>query len=149
MYHSLPFSRISFAVKLVEKDTKIKYIRFSPWNRSTDFKWPAFQQNIAKGMYAFGTVTNIAIGIAMYMGYKSIYLIGADCTNLNQHIVNDVSDKDKSDAKAAEIAQVQLKGYSGMKEVAEKYGVKIFNATRGGALEVFERVDLDKVLSEK
>ena len=38
-------------------------------------------------------------------------------------------------------------------EAAESYGkesgkFKIYNATRGGALEVFERVDLDKVVKE-
>jgi hypothetical protein len=99
-------------------------------------------------MYAFGTVTNIAMGIAIYMGYKEIYLIGTDCTNLNQHIVNDVTDSDKSDDKAEAIARIQLKGYKAMKKVADKYGIKIFNATRGGVLEVFERVDLDSVLGK-
>lgn len=135
-------------IGLIEKNTKIKYIRFSLWNRSTDFKWPAFHKDIEKGMYAFGTVTNIAIAIAMYMGYKEIYLIGTDCSNLNQHMINDVSDKDKTDDKAVEIARTQLKGYNAMRKIADKYGVKIFNATRGGALEVFDRVNLDSVLKD-
>jgi hypothetical protein len=133
---------------LVGENHKLKYIKFSQWNRATDFRWPFFQKNIVRGMYAFGTVTNIAMGIAIYMGYKEIYLIGTDCTNLNRHIVNDVTDSHKSDDKADEIARIQLKGYKAMKKVADKYGIKIFNATRGGALEVFERVDLDSVLEK-
>jgi hypothetical protein len=134
---------------LIGKIEKVKYIRFSLWNRSTDFRMTAFQPNISRGMYAFGTVTNIAIGIAMYMGYKEIYLIGADCSNLKQHIENIVSNNPISEDRADEIAQIQLKGYKGMKIVAEKQGVKILNATRGGALEVFERVNLDSVLEKR
>ncbi len=33
------------------------------------------------------------------------------------------------------------------KKYADKNGVKIFNATRGGMLEVFERVDLDDMFA--
>ena len=32
---------------------------------------------------------------------------------------------------------------------AEERGVKIYNATRGGALEVFTRVDFEKLFIEK
>jgi hypothetical protein len=39
-------------------------------------------------------------------------------------------------------------GYKAKKKVADKYGIKIFNATRGGVLEVIERVDLDSVLGK-
>ena len=96
-------------------------------------------------MFAFGTVTNIAIAIAMYMGFKKIYLIGCDCSNLNKHIVNDISDAEKSDYLATEIANTQVKGYHHMRKIAEERGVKIFNATRGGALEEFERVNFDEL----
>lgn len=127
-------------------DNETHYLRFSRWNRSTDFKKVKFHKNIAAGMYAFGTVTNVAIAIAMYMGYKKIYLIGCDCSNLNRHIVNDVSDASKNNDKAKEIAQTQIKGYKAMKEIAEKNNVEIYNATRGGELEVFIRVDFDKII---
>ncbi len=36
-----------------------------------------------------------------------------------------------------------LNAYTLLKEHAIKHGVTIYNATRGGALEVFDRVDLD------
>ena len=35
--------------------------------------------------------------------------------------------------------------YEVAKENAEKKGIKIYNATRGGKLEVFERVDFDSL----
>ena len=39
-------------------------------------------------------------------------------------------------------------GFREMSGVAKQYEVEIYNATRGGMLEVFPRVDLDKVLEE-
>ena len=39
-------------------------------------------------------------------------------------------------------------GYAYVKMIAEEQEVKIFNATRGGKLEIFPRVDLDCVLEE-
>ena len=35
--------------------------------------------------------------------------------------------------------------YIAARRFAEKHGVKIYNATRGGKLEVFERVNFDKL----
>lgn len=125
---------------------KAHFIRFSPWNRSYDFYRYQLMTEISKGMYAFGTVTNIVMTIAMYMGYKEIYLIGADCNNLNKHFINDVTDKDKDKKYVEDVIHAQLRGYEIMKKETEKRNVKVFNATRGGALEVFERVELEKVL---
>ena len=39
--------------------------------------------------------------------------------------------------------------YSKAKEYCDKRGVKIFNATRGGCLEVFPRIKLEDVLAKK
>ena len=125
------------------------YIPFTPWNRMYDFKRYRAQDKIYRGMYAFGTVTNIAIMIAIYMGYKKIYLIGADCSNLNRHFVNDVTDNSKDDKYVDEVVRAQLLGYEKMKIEASKRNAEIYNATRGGALEVFPRVELESVLASK
>ena len=42
-----------------------------------------------------------------------------------------------------------LDAYEKLKVYAEERGVKIYNATRGGALEVFTRVDFEKLFIEK
>lgn len=125
---------------------RIHWISFSPWNRIYDFNKYQLLTDISHGMFAFGTVTNIVITIAMYMGYKDIYIIGADCSNLNQHFINDVTDKHKDEKYVRDVIHAQLKGYEIMKKEAFKRGVYIYNATRGGALEVFPRVDLNDVL---
>lgn len=132
-----------------KKNNKTHYISFSNWNRVYDFDAYQFQDDIVSGLYAFGTVTNIVIAIAMYMGYKDIYLIGADCSNLNRHFINDITDQEKTDSYVDQTIQIQLSGYKLMDSETKKKGVKVYNATRGGALEVFERVALEKVLKEE
>lgn len=124
----------------------INWITFSGWNRAYNFYKPQLMDDISHGMFAFGTVTNIVITIAMYMGYEEIYLIGADCSNLNQHFVNDITDKDKDDKYVNEVIQVQLAGYKVMENETRKRNVKVYNATRGGALEVFPRKSLEEIL---
>lgn len=126
--------------------SKIEWIKFSGWNRAFDFFRPQIMEDISHGMFAFGTVTNIVITIAMYMGYKEIYLVGADCSNLNKHFVNDVTDKDKDDKYVKDVIYAQLRGYEIMKKETEKRGVRVFNATRGGALEVFPRKKIEDIL---
>ena len=38
-----------------------------------------------------------------------------------------------------------MKGYICAKRFCDEHGIKIYNATRGGKLEVFPRVDFDEV----
>ena len=40
---------------------------------------------------------------------------------------------------------LQLAGYQKAKQYADAHGIKIYNATRGGKLEVFPRVDFDSL----
>ena len=78
---------------------------------------------------------------------NSIFYTGAlkgnpDC---EQHFIeHGVSDNKDRIADAAERLTVS---YSAAKRYADSHGVKIFNATRGGCLELFTRVDLDAVIS--
>ncbi len=127
-------------------DENTIYLRFSQWNRASHFKHPRFNPNLIAGIYAFGTVTNIAITVAIYMGFKEIYLIGADCSNMNQHFVNDKSDANKSEAFLNETMIAMREGYETMSKIYRNYGVEIYNATRGGELEYFPRRNLDEVL---
>ena len=41
-----------------------------------------------------------------------------------------------------------ISSYKTAKEYADSHGIKIYNATRGGKLEVYERVNLDEVLKK-
>ncbi|MFF2877275.1 6-hydroxymethylpterin diphosphokinase MptE-like protein [Gottfriedia sp. NPDC057991] len=84
--------------------------------------------------------------IAVYMGFKEIYLLGADCnysSDLNHHFKN----YDCFDPTYSVAGIKMIHAYKKAKKYADFKNVKIFNATRGGMLEVFERVDLDDVLA--
>jgi len=106
-----------------------------------------YSKNILWGHYSANTVTNFAINVAEYMGFDEIYLLGVDCNySGNKQYFDNSKNSDVVDTKTAElIREGQILGYELMKKEAEKRGIKIYNATRGGALEVFERVDFDSL----
>lgn len=109
--------------------------------------------DISVGVYDCFTVTNMAISIAAYMGFKDIYIIGADATYKLEktHFIEGEWEKvhKKAQRGLAIAVQRSMMGYVRTKEYYNKRGVNIYNATRGGMLEVFPRVDLDEVLAEK
>lgn len=103
-------------------------------------------------IYDCFTVTNMAINVAIYMGFKEIYLIGADCNfeGAKMHFVdNEFDPKYAQRGRLKTEVNRSLNGYKAMKEFAEQRGVNIYNATRGGELELFERVDLDSLQLKK
>lgn len=105
------------------------------------------------GVYDCFTVTNMAITIAAYMGFKDIYIIGADATyklDKTHFIEGEWEKKHKKAQKDLAVAvQRSMIAYWRIKEHYNKKGVNIYNATRGGMLEIFPRADLDKVLLNK
>lgn len=106
-----------------------------------------FSKDPAVCIYDCFTVTNMAIQMAVYMGFKEIYLIGADCNyNPNQmHFIETegIDDKQRNAKYLPDAVSASVKGYEHARKFAEKHKVKVYNATRGGMLEVFERVDFD------
>jgi hypothetical protein len=103
-----------------------------------------FSNDIYSEVYDGYSITYSLVQIAVYMGYKEIYLIGAD-TNYKkgkQHIVeHGVVDANYSDA-----GNKMIEAYKVAKKFADENQIEIYNATRGGMLEVFPRVDLDELL---
>ena len=48
------------------------------------------------------------------------------------------------------VAQAKnIAGYIVAKQYTDQHGIKIYNATRGGELEVFERVTMEDVLAKE
>lgn len=111
-----------------------------------------FSKDISKVVYSGQTVTYSMIQFAAYMGFKEIYLIGVDCNySSNNSVITQDSYFDprlfnSQRSYAAPEVDTNLLAYSRAKEVCDREGIKIYNATRGGKLEIFERADLDKVL---
>lgn len=133
--------------------------RVNPFDPKVD----ALSENISKYVSKVNTVTVNSIEIAIYMGFTEIYLLGVD---------NNYARKVSHDGKVYVDPSVKSSYFAGMKDyfgnvgdgslayqnvesmnysymladkLAQKKGVKIYNATRGGKLEVFPRVDFDSL----
>jgi len=103
------------------------------------------------------TVTYTCLQLAAYMGFKEIILLGVDNTfergvKLNGEIIygdNTKTHFDKNyrvtDIYSSQIDVINL-AYEAANEYCNSHNIKIRNATRGGKLEVFERVDLEDIL---
>lgn len=104
-----------------------------------------FSDNAFAQVYDGYSITYSLIQIAVYMGFKEIYIMGADSnysSNMNHHF-KDYKFVDPAYSKAGD---KMISSYTQAKKYADKNNIKIYNATRGGMLEVFERVDLDAIL---
>lgn len=115
--------------------------------------------DVAKAIRCRGTVTTSCIQLAIYMGFTEIYLIGVDHNysryiDSNGNLVEDPSVKDyfstsyDTDFKnviGRNLGDTTL-SYISVEELSQKLGTfKVYNATRGGKLEVFQRVDFDSI----
>lgn len=122
-------------------------ISYNAYDRWFTQKFHAkFSGNVYRTVYNGFSITMSLMQIAVYMGFKEIYLLGADCSfpkGQKIHFVeHGVVDTTLDTARDRNIA-----GYEAAKKYCDAHGVKIYNATRGGALEVFPRVNLDDVLA--
>lgn len=106
-----------------------------------------FSDNAYKIVYDGYSITYSLIEIAVYMGFKEIYLVGCDCS-YSKGSKNHVVESGFIDKNAMSNPIRMRVGYQCAKEYADSHGIKIYNATRGGELETFERVDLDEVLAK-
>ena len=93
------------------------------------------------------TITYSLIQIAAYMGFKEIYLLGNDCSYSTDPKKQHFADFGHYDASTLTARDRILFAYQYAFDFLKDTDVKIYNATRGGELEIFPRVDLDEVLS--
>lgn len=113
------------------------------------FKFTKFSDDIERKIYDGASVIYAAIQIAVYMGFKEIYLLGVDC-NYSKNNTRHAKGMEYSNYNykwTKDTALSMIEGFKVAKRYADKNNIKIYNATRGGMLEVFERVNLDEVVS--
>jgi len=116
----------------------------------------AFSNDISKMIVVAPTVSYFSMQISAYLGYSEVYLLGFDHSYSfeidkkgriietgkgNTHFYQDEKVKDI-------IGNVRgmTKAYEAFKKYADEHGIVVKNATRGGKLEVFERVDFDTLV---
>ena len=113
---------------------------------------PGFSADITEGIFwGYSVIYDIALQFAAYMGAAEIYLIGVDhnhvgnVTDERNHFIENYFEEDEKEIYKNVVADFEAMTLA--YEKAEKYsrenGFRIYNATRGGKLEVFERVNFD------
>jgi len=113
---------------------------------------PRFSKDVSKCAYDGKTVTYACLQMAVYMGFEEIYLLGVDF-NYSEDIHSEGNHfpgyhvKDKQIRLYPFSKERVLSAYESAKEFADSHDIRIYNATRGGKLEVFERVDFDKLFN--
>jgi len=124
----------------------------------TTYTEPKFAKDIRNRLWESATVTYVALQVAFYMGFQEAILIGVDHNfetkgKANTTIVSQGDDPNHfhpgyfgkgfrwqlPDLDMSEI------GYQMAKEAFEKDGRKVLDATIGGKLMIFEKVDYNQL----
>lgn len=126
---------------------------------------PLFSADCSDAVYGAGVSAYPMIQLAAYTGVSEIYLLGMDNVYSNtlrnqKRVTHDVRNYNEIIEKADEAYFEYLgekpqfyidedlveKGYLAVEKYCRANHIRIYNATRGGALEIFPRVDLDKLI---
>lgn len=122
--------------KSIPQSSKTVFIHYNWLKHSYNFGNLDFKYtpDLVFGLYDFYSVTHASIQIAMYMGFKEIYIIGVDNNYMGSktHFAETKGD-DTFDYQLALTTQKSMDaGYEEIRKIADSHGVKIYNATRGG-----------------
>ncbi len=107
-----------------------------------------FSRDIVNGLYYGATVLYNCLQIAVYMGFSKIYLLGVDFTGGATGEKTEYCNFDGKPNGGHLFNQIIYHGYLAAKKEADKGGFQIYNATRGGELEVFKRVEFDSLFGK-
>lgn len=116
-----------------------------------------FSDNAEKIICGGPTVIHDILQFAVYMGFSQIYLLGVDCSSslevledgsvIHNDIGKDHFDDDYSEGVFTLPAPLYASrlAFQKAKDICESKGITIKNATRGGMLEIFDRVSFDEL----
>ena len=121
---------------------------------------PGFSEDLTEGVYCIASITYMLIQIARYMGFDEIYLLGMDNRYAYSRLRDGTIVKNEGVANYfgenniampnpdSAVATWEMDvAYEYAEKYSREHGFRIFNATRGGFLDTFERVNLDDVLN--
>lgn len=129
--------------------------RFSMLNKIYDADEDIyFSDDITKGIASGRTVTYAMIQLACFMGFSDIYLLGVDFswgeggqdTHFCKNYSNEREDKLQRTQAILDKEEISL-AYTVAKKYAAQRHIHIYNATRGGYLEVFDRINFDSLFT--
>lgn len=120
-----------------------------------------FAPDVSLSVGENATVTNVALQLAYFMGFRKIALVGADHSYMQSGKPNSTVKAEGTDVnhfdpnyfgngtswQLADLAQSEI-GYFMARKAFEAAGGEVVNATDGGHLEIFERRSLQAFLAE-
>ena len=104
-----------------------------------------FSTDASACIYDGYTITYSLMQLAVYMGFTEIYLLGNDCSYPKDPKKQHFMDYGHADSSTLTARDRIIFAYEQASRRLEGTGVQIYNATRGGALEVFPRVNFDTI----
>ena len=119
-----------------------------------------FSDDMEKGVYRGQTVLFDVLQAAAYFGFEEIYLLGVDMnyarsiSKTGDRVINDkvkenhatfIREPAEYSNDAYERVDCMLLGYEAAARYASDRAIKIYNATRGGKLDTFTRIDFDSL----
>jgi len=140
----------------LKQDEATLYIRF----RRNYAGFPKFSDAFDEICYWGGTVSMLNLQLAYYLGCNPIYLLGFDHSyrvppNLSSHIIHSDADDvnhihpdyfGKGYRWHDPMVERMEEGYRVARSFFDARGIRVYNATMGGKLEVFERASFDEVM---
>lgn len=160
------FMRMHSFRKIKKNKINIRNLVYIPiWVYQLKSRSAPFTKKADRYIYDGSTVTYMSMQLAAYMGFQEIYLIGVDNNfpyrmeedgkvivndlNVDSHFYDGAENNRGNDAwkRRSNNYKFVTNSYQSAEDFSRKDGTfRIYNATRGGILEVFERVDLDEVI---
>lgn len=127
--------------------------------KSSNTDYPELTDDISSFIGYTTTVAVTAGQMAAYMGFRKIYLLGVDHSfstyqNDKGEILQDKNAKDYfTDAYNPDKAELYIpnidastRAFISLKQYCDMHGIEVYNATRGGKLEVFPRVSFEEII---
>jgi len=145
----LPYKFVATEPKSYWKNPKSKgSIPYKLLLRGYIHNTPQFSANVERGVCHGTNITYLCIQLAVYMGFSKIYLLGVDF-NYTPNVYDAANHFEGCDTPQNRIRlnpiypeKVQL-SYEVAKQYCNREQIHVYNATRGGKLEVYDRVDFD------
>ena len=139
--------------KLLKKNPNAKSVKQIPFcmlDHALTFNSDSLKYSLDPlwGFYNLRTVVGFCINLADYMGFKDIYILGVDCDYVThgQHFDSEKSPNLLQYEQLVMAQKFMLGAFQFIKEQTQNRNINIYNCTRGGALNVFPRIELEQLL---
>ncbi len=141
-----------------------KWLSMDPWMHFlyTSYTSPKFSKDVRGRVWEGATVTNVCLQLAYHLGFSEVILIGVDHSFATKGAPNTTVQSEGDDPNHFSAAyfgkgfrwqlpdlETSELGYRLARKAFEDDGRKILDATVGGKLEIFEKVDYQSLFPKE